>query len=352
LINVVFGVDGYVSQLAVSMVSMFESNKNNKIQVYIICLNLNSDDQAALDEIAHRYEGVIKYLSFEPSKLKNLKAFFHLTHATFYRLFIADLLTEIDKVIYLDCDIIVEADISELWKLDVEGCGNAGVIFNGADTEQRLGVAGGKDMNAGILLMNLDYWRKNNISKKCVEWLEKTESAYMDNDAMNVVLHGAQKGIEERWNLNPIHFKNYSEESNHPSRILHFAGAIKPWHKAYDFSFQRKYESYLSLTPWIGDYKPEEPWNMSQAISVANQHYELNEFVQACGYYNLAIKYRVAETKLENAELMTIINEGLEMQSRGDFQSASDKFRQVMSFWGFPIIHICNIYQFPQIARN
>jgi len=352
LINVVFGVDGYVSQLAVSMISMFESNKNNKIQVHIICLNLNARDQAALDEIAQRYECQIKYLSFDASKLKNLKAFFHLTHATFYRLFIADLIPEIDKVIYLDCDLIVEADLSELWGVDVTGCGNAGVIFNGKDTEQRLGVPGGKDMNAGILLMNLEFWRDNNISGKCIDWLEKTESAYMDNDAMNVILHGAQKGIEERWNLNPIHFRKYAEESEHPSRILHFAGAIKPWHKAYDFSFQRKYEQYLALTPWIDGYKPEEPWNISQAISVANQYYENGEFLQACGYYNLAIKYRVAETKLESAELMNVINQGLELQSKGDCKGAAETFRQVMLFWGFPTAHMCNVYQFPQISQS
>lgn len=350
MINVVFGVDGYVSQMAVSMVSLFESNRQNNIQIYIICLNLNVDDRVALDEIAQRYQRSIKYLSFEPGKLKNLKAFFHLSQATFYRLFIDSILTNVSKVIYLDCDIIVEADISEMWNLDITECGNAGVIFNGNDTEKRLGVPGGKDMNAGILLMNLEYWRKNNISEKCVQWLERTESAYMDNDAMNVILNGAQKGIDEKWNLNPIHFIEYSEESKYPSRILHFAGAIKPWHKAYDFSFQKKYEQYLSLTPWIEGYKPKEPWNISQAISVANQHFERGEFLEACGYYNLAIKYRISEKKLESTKIMDDINEGLRIQSSENYSEAAKKFRETILFWAFPISHRCNIYQFPQIS--
>ena len=350
MINVVFGVDGYVSQLAVSMVSLFESNATNNIQIHIICLKLNAADQAALDEIALRYDRKIIYLSFEPSKLNNLKAFFHLSQATFYRLFIASILSDVSKVIYLDCDIIVEADISELWAMDVADCGNAGVIFNGNDTEKRLGVLGGKDMNAGILLMNLEFWRQHNISEKCVEWLEKTESAYMDNDAMNVILHGAQKGIEEKWNLNPIHFSKYSDEVKHPSRILHFAGAIKPWHKAYDFNFQKKYAKYLALTPWIHGYKPEEPWNISQAISVANQHFENNDFFEACGYYNLTIKYRLSERELESTEIMEAINEGLRYQSSGNCFEAAQKFREIILFWGFPVVHHCNIYQFPQIS--
>jgi lipopolysaccharide biosynthesis glycosyltransferase len=350
MIHVVFGVDGYISQLAVSMVSMFESNKQNLIQTHIVCINLNANDKDKLYQIALKYNREINFINFDPINLTSLKVFFHLTHATYYRLFIPALIPNLEKVIYLDCDIIVEADLREIWDIDLSGCGNCGVIFDGNDTETRLGIPGGRDMNAGILVMNLNYWRENDITRKCIEWLKKTESIYMDNDAMNVILCGAQKGLEERWNLNPLHFSVYSDESHYPSRILHFAGAIKPWHKAYDFDFQKKYVSYLSLTPWILDYSPAEPWNISQAISVANQHFERGEFVQACGYYNLAFKYRLLKEKLESEEILLTINAGIELQSEESYSEACNKYRLVISFWGFPLKHTCNIYQFPQIS--
>jgi len=169
---------------------------------------------------------------------------------------------------------------------------------------------------------------------------------------MNVVLHGAQKGIEEIWNLNPIHFAKYSEESNHPSRILHFAGAIKPWHKAYDFKFQEKYIHYLRKTPWIEEYKPEEPWNISQAVSVANQYFENGEYIQACGYYNLALKFRLITNKLESVEVLDVLNNGIKLQSEEKFSEAAENFRRIIKFWGFPTDHHCNIYQFPGIALS
>ena len=352
MIHVVFGVDGYVAQMAVSMVSMYESNRNNQIQTYVVCLNLNEDEKNKLIELAFKYHRTIEFLYIDQDKLKNLKIFFHLSHATFYRLFIPAMLPQLKKIIYLDCDILVEADLSELWNIDMNGYGNGGVIFNGDDTEKRLGVEGGKDMNAGILVMNLEFWRDNNITYKCTEWLEKTESAYMDNDAMNVILNGYQLGVEERWNLNPIHFEKYSDEAKFPSRILHFAGAIKPWHKAYDFKFQERYFNYLLKTPWSDNYVPEEPWNISQSISVANQYYLNQDYDKACGYYSLAIKFRLSKQKLESLEILETINEGINFQNTSSFDKAALKFRSVIDFWKFPLTHICNIYQYPNISSR
>ena len=61
MIHVVFGVDGYISQLAVSMVSMFESNKQNLIQTHIVCINLNANDKDKLYQIALKYNREIKF---------------------------------------------------------------------------------------------------------------------------------------------------------------------------------------------------------------------------------------------------------------------------------------------------
>ncbi len=349
MIHVVFGVDGYIPQLAVSLVSMFSSNVKNKITTYIVSVGLDEADRNRLDEVARQFDRELTYILIDPSRVTKLKAFFHLTHATFYRLFIPTILPELNKIIYLDCDIVVEADLAELWELDMNGYGNGGVIFPGSDTKDRLGVKDGCDMNAGILVMNLEYWRENNITEKCTQWLESTESLYMDNDAMNVVLQGAQKGVDVRWNLNPIHFGIFSNESNYPSRILHFAGAIKPWHKCYDFDGQEVYKKYLALTPWISGYSPEEPQNISQAISVANQYYEKGLFQSSCGYYHLSFKFRMASQKLESEQLRVTINDGIELQNLGNYLGACNHFRAVIAFWGFPITHNTNIYQFQEI---
>jgi lipopolysaccharide biosynthesis glycosyltransferase len=349
MIHVVFGVDGYVPQLAVAIASMFSSNENNKIKTYIVCTDLDAKDKDRLDEVAFKFSRELTYLSIDPKNFSKLKTYFHLTHATFYRLFIPEILPELEKIIYLDCDIVIEADLGELWSTDMTGFGNAGVIFPGRDTKDRLGVEDGADMNAGILVMNLEFWRQNDITLKCVQWLESTESLYMDNDAMNVVLKGAQKGIEERWNLNPIHFGVFSNEAKYPSRILHFAGAVKPWHKCYDFEGQELYRKYLALTPWITGYLPEEPKNISQSISVANQFFEKDDYLSACNYYYLAVNFRLLSQKLESEQLMMTINEGINLQNSGDYVGACKFYRAAVSFWKFPLSHNTNIYQFPGI---
>jgi lipopolysaccharide biosynthesis glycosyltransferase len=349
MIHVVFGVDGYVPQLAVALVSMFTSNVNNEIKTYIVSADLGEADKKMLNESVRGFARELTFLHIDPSNFNKLKVHFHLTHATFYRLFIPEILADLDKILYLDCDIVVEADLMDLWTVDMSGYGNGGVIFPGTDTRDRLGVKDGCDMNAGILIMNLRFWRENDITMRCSRWLASTESPFMDNDAMNVVLNGAQKGVDTRWNLNPIHFGGSCKESDYPSRILHFAGAIKPWHKCYDFQFQELYRKYLALTPWIFDYSPLEAQNISQSISVANQYFERGNFQASCDYYHLAFKFRLAVQKLESEQLMVTINNGIERQNSKDYIGACNFYRAVISFWEFPLVHNINVYQFKDI---
>lgn len=92
----------------------------------------------------------------------------YMTKATYYRLFVTKILSEdIDKVLYLDGDIVVDKSLKELWSTDLSGYGIAAVTdmsenqhdYHRLGYEKSLGY-----FNAGVLLINLQYWREHNVT--------------------------------------------------------------------------------------------------------------------------------------------------------------------------------------------
>lgn len=127
-----------------------------------------------------------------PVNLPNQRA--HLTVETYYRLFISDILpSDIDKVLWLDCDIIVAGDLKELWN---EGISDSAVgvvpdfennnvrVMNRLKYDAAYGY-----FNAGVLLINLKYWRRENIIPIFTNYIsDHYENLYYhDQDVLNYV---------------------------------------------------------------------------------------------------------------------------------------------------------------------
>ena len=97
---------------------------------------------------------------------KQIKTHAYINIATYYRLKLASLLPDVSKIIYLDCDIIVNSDISELFDVNMDECLVAGV----RDINRRMLKINPKYVNAGVLLLNLDMWRKENFEQKLLDY--------------------------------------------------------------------------------------------------------------------------------------------------------------------------------------
>src|SRR5262249_22491076 len=163
----------------------------------------------------------------------------YISALTYARLLIAELLPRsIRKVLYLDVDILVCDDLTPLLQTDLEGFA-FGAVLDLLDNRVKAGeTIWTKDLprvqyylNAGVLLMDLERWRAEQISGKALDYLkEHPKTPLSDQDALNVVCDGRWKQLNARWNvINDHRTKISSRGTGTGPAILHFAGPLKPW---------------------------------------------------------------------------------------------------------------------------
>ena len=157
--NIVYASDdNYADILGVSLVSLFENNKECKeLSVYILDDGIGGENKSRLLSVGEKYGRDISFLDVSRHFKKGMDPH-HLSMTTFSRLYIGELLDDgIDKVLYLDCDIIVRKNIRELYDTDMEGLYAAGA-GDCVSAAHRRAIGLGREcfyLNAGVLLANL-----------------------------------------------------------------------------------------------------------------------------------------------------------------------------------------------------
>ncbi|MCR5147100.1 MAG: 1-acyl-sn-glycerol-3-phosphate acyltransferase, partial [Clostridia bacterium] len=193
------------------------------------------------------------------------------TKTTYFRLFIANLYPQYNKAIYLDSDIIVLGDISELYNVDIEDNLVAAAPDDVIQTtrvfqeyaEKVVGVADyRKYFNAGILLMNLDEFRKFNFQEKFLYLLETIKfTVAQDQDYLNRLCKGKVKIIDKGWDRMPIANDDYPIEN---IKIIHFNLGDKPWkydnirYQEYFWKYAKKTEYYNFICKCKEEYTEEQ----------------------------------------------------------------------------------------------
>ena len=125
--------------------------------------------------------------------------------------------------------------------------------------------------NAGVMMVNLDYWREHHILDKCVHYIQTyPERLHLnDQDVLNVVLHDQKIFIPFKWNMQEGFYRRrryirkevWDELDSllpYPA-IIHYVGKVKPWHKESDHPFTEEYRYYMRKTLWK-DECPKTKW--------------------------------------------------------------------------------------------
>ena len=265
--------NNYVMPAGVLICSVCENNKTEKIRFHIVGdKELLEENKKSLTDEVQRYHQEIFFYVIDSSLNSSLPVgqkgqSQHLTIAAYYRLFLGSVLsTTIDKVLYLDCDIIVRSSLNELWNTDLTdyavGCvtdQNEGLLsfYNLLRYPQSLGY-----FNSGVLLINLAYWRKFNLQGEYLDFLRKYPERALtcDQDVLNYVLRERKKALHLKYNVqNGFLCKNinisweYEEELEKAISdpyIIHYVDGIKPWMKGCDHPFKSEFFKYRQLTEW------------------------------------------------------------------------------------------------------
>lgn len=217
-----------------SMITLTRQTKSGNVGIGFL------DVDAALGDIELPYHG-------------------HFRPETYFRLLAPSLLPNVDKAIYLDSDLIVDADIAELYDVDVEGyplaaTRDADTIgqMDGYDTTvgpylaYELGMDDPHDyFQAGVLVMNLAELRRTVSAERFLEIATERSWRWNDQDVLNKVVNGRYRRIHMRWNylvdwqrLRRTHIvanapigvrTEYAEAAERPY-VVHFAGPDnRPW---------------------------------------------------------------------------------------------------------------------------
>lgn len=265
--------DNYVPYCGIMLTSVFVNHPKGSVVAYVLMDRpLSSINIAKFDKLARRYSNEIIYVPLDKNLLADISinGMPYWTIATYYRLYAAHLLPEsVKHILYLDCDIVVNGDISSLWKMNWDGIA-AGVvpdIFNDDDRNYKL-LSYEKEFgyfNAGVVFMNLEYWRKHKIGEACLDYL-KTNSHKLqsnDQDVLNYILKDCKRNIPLTFNFQ-IQFLSkyfrteiYSEsflseidEIKNPL-IVHYAAKVKPWMiEYYGMPYGKLWHKYKYRSPW------------------------------------------------------------------------------------------------------
>lgn len=230
----------YVEHLIVALTSVLETNQKNAFIFYIFSGNLGQEERALLEQIQQRYNNSSFVFHQIPVEFFNRFKITDQTRqdlslATYYRYMAAELIPEQDKLLYLDCDLVVNGDLAPLYKTDLTDFLFAGVpeicLYENNYVYNSLGFS--KEelyINAGVLLMNLKKMRQTRFFQHFIE--EGTpllaHIKYCDQDIMNILARGKIKEVDCIYNMTPGYILNCPVKK-YQAVVVHYTGRFKPW---------------------------------------------------------------------------------------------------------------------------
>ncbi|MBE6636821.1 MAG: glycosyltransferase family 8 protein [Ruminococcaceae bacterium] len=229
--------DNYIPYLDIAIASLI-ANASRAYTYRLIILNTGLLQENIDKILQNQREGfTIDFVNItnEVENIKNrFKNVYHFSVVTYYRLFIASLFPHYDKIVYLDCDLVVLGDIAELYHTDLNGCiiGAAPEQFvqNTAEfrlyAETALGVCPSEYVNAGVMVIDLKQFRAHRIEEQFVDLITRYDFDLLDPDQayLNYLCQGRIHRLPNGWNKEPMPLPCEGKKN-----IVHYALYKKPW---------------------------------------------------------------------------------------------------------------------------
>ena len=282
--------DTYIPFVGTMLASLLEnSSKEYNYDIIIISKTnqLSPQNVSKLMDLIHTYpHATIRFFDISTFIL-NIQLYTPRSFKieTYYRLFIPVILTNYDKVIYLDGDIIVNSDISEIFSIDldskligaVQDSIAAGAmlstLFNLKDYFQKtLKLKNPYNyFQAGVMVMNLEEFRRQNLGPQMIDYAGKNNCILVDQDVLNLYCQDQVRFLDPGWNVDcniigpevakcaPLYLYNAFLKAREEPKLFHYAGDNKPWNCSV-LDFSHYFWKYAKLTPWyeqilMGYYK-------------------------------------------------------------------------------------------------
>jgi len=263
--------DRFAPYCGIMLTSLFENNKKNSFSVYIMSRDLSEENRTKFDTLARRYSVEINILDMNKYEWRNcpIREEDYISIETYFRLVLPDALPHsVHKILYLDSDIIINAPIDSLYMQDIRDVplGACTDLLISDEVVTLLGIEKKKYFNAGVLLINIDYFRSFHLLAKCYEIINSCPDKlrYCDQDVLNLVTYRNHQiryldttynflttySIRTVFNSFPEDIKRRVARCAQNPAIIHFTSPEKPWHKLYASLYKSLFFYYKEKSLW------------------------------------------------------------------------------------------------------
>lgn len=262
-INLLFALDDfYVPQLKVLLTSLYINNTCD-FHLYLFHSGLKKENQESLLKFVNVFHWNLEFVEIDETIFTQAVSDRY-PKQMYYRLLAPSILKDIDRIIYLDPDILIINSLEALWNLDLEDKVIAAAAHTQttdiANTINKVRLNTEHDYyNSGVLLIDLEKAREVVDLDHLFDYVKEHENELLfpDQDVLNSLYGKYIKPLDDYiWNYDARNYSRYLLRSQGRSdvdwvientSILHFCGKAKPWKKNYRYRFGVLYKHYMKL---------------------------------------------------------------------------------------------------------
>lgn len=289
--------DNYAQHCCAMLCSLFENNKDVEFHVHILTHGLSVDNTEQIGRLCDRYNCRHTIYEVDESRLDGVKFrnYCPLTKAAYYRILLPDILNkDIEKILYLDCDIIVLENIKEIYEIELNNYALAACIdacpYNSHHRNQ-LGLSmTDYAFCSGVMMINLSYWREHQAVTKLLEFSRRDrEPVYLhDQDSLNYVFKNKWLVLPPKWNRGVLSsFTSQPGEKDYDyleyflsPKILHYANhMVKPWFDV-NFPERKHYIKYLSKSGYTPPNFIHRSFSQKVFVYKSSISYYANKYIR------------------------------------------------------------------------
>lgn len=299
--NVLYVTDkNYIPIMGTSLASLLVNNKDAEIiNIYILEDSIGEEEKEKIKSLVWQYKRSVFFVDVKDIVNKFIEAGvpkYNGQYSTYIRLYAGEVLRKIDKCIYIDCDTLILGKIDELWNKDIKQY-PSGAVLDCNHSSANLALRKKKKaryFNAGVMLLNLRYWRENGLFDKFIQASTEIDMnktlTNSDQELVNYLLEDKTVVIPLKYNVscyfrirarsklmwilnkdkNTFYTSNEIEDAVNNPTILHFTGGSwgRPWFSNSIDTKRDLWESYLRLTPWDDFEKKECPTTLWRKLCI------------------------------------------------------------------------------------
>ena len=253
----------YAPYTGVAMTSIILNNIGEFLRFHVLYKEMNPDDYEKISSLEKIYRNVeIRF--YQPDEnatpIKDFPINFYYSRVMYWRWLIPFVVLDpsIERIFYLDGDIICRGSLKELFELDLGNypVGAIGEKFYN-EQAQKLKLKSGLGFSSGVMLMDLDEWRKQQITERCFQIMydRSSEFSMMDNDAIVAVIDGNFLQLDHKF----MHVISCHVDFDYIIKpedvIVHYISGYKPWRADVVSENKDLWWEYARKSPWA-DMKP------------------------------------------------------------------------------------------------